>query len=711
MYSYKKQGYRVDDPYTAAEEFGAHVRRERNQYGRECPGQWSHVSNHLGAAAYSENLELRNFYVAPLFEKTAPQLLLHLTVRNDGDDDGGDDDNDAETVFSDTDSVSVFNSFPNNAVRPLILYGSETGNAERVARDLRRRLKLLDPVLKKLNDATDLTALSHWGITHVFCVCSTFAEGDPPRNAEEFFLLDLAPFKLSHLKFCVLALGSSIYPNFCQAGLKLDRKLCSAGLERMCTVARADAASDGAETIANWTSLVQQILLPSSLEEELNEFNEMSLDDPPLTEFNWLYEEDMPITNRNAVLSRCLSNVELLDPVARQSRSVRRITFEHPATGPKYQTGDRLSVRPFNSAESIHRFLKCFEDEIISYGRASTDCPLPKERPNSDFFDWQVQQMFTLDVVSFDERKPADVLFDTPTNLKQVIAEEIDLSLDEKNLPILLQELKSKLDSLFVNLKKDESRKVSRHASFQKFEEFSNPILKESGQTETVGDAVASFPTIAAFLEHFKELFCDKFTAKVLGWSDSEPIIKLAELLTLLPRLQPRFYSIASSSKVSPNEISISVAVLETETKKKVPVKGVCSQFLAGLHGGIDGARITVCPAHFRLPENALSPLIMVAAGTGVAPMIGLLEDRALALNGEDIEPYQIGPVYLFFGCRTDHDFIHEKEIKRHENNGMINLHLALSRSPDCPKTYVQDKILESGMDTCDLLLNPYTHY
>lgn len=60
---------------------------------------------------------------------------------------------------------------------------------------------------------------------------------------------------------------------------------------------------------------------------------------------------------------------------------------------------------------------------------------------------------------------------------------------------------------------------------------------------------------------------------------------------------------------------------------------------------------------------------------------------------------------HLFFGCRTDGERIYRQKIEDWESADAVDLHLALSRSPDRPKQYVQDVIRENGKMLCDLLL------
>jgi len=98
----------------------------------------------------------------------------------------------------------------------------------------------------------------------------------------------------------------------------------------------------------------------------------------------------------------------------------------------------------------------------------------------------------------------------------------------------------------------------------------------------------------------------------------------------------------------------------------------------------------------------------MVGAGTGLLPMMGFLEDKALdKKNGKPV-----GEIHLFFGCRTEKYFIYEDRVRDLEKDGLIKWHLALSRSTKVtPREYVQDKISDLGNEIADLLLRDDTHY
>jgi sulfite reductase alpha subunit-like flavoprotein len=82
-------------------------------------------------------------------------------------------------------------------------------------------------------------------------------------------------------------------------------------------------------------------------------------------------------------------------------------------------------------------------------------------------------------------------------------------------------------------------------------------------------------------------------------------------------------------------------------------------------------------------------------------------QDRAYALKcGEEEKKYEDSSnCHLFFGCRTHGERIYRGKIENWEEDDVLNFHLALSRSPDREKMYVQDMIKEKGETICELLL------
>jgi sulfite reductase (NADPH) flavoprotein alpha-component len=163
------------------------------------------------------------------------------------------------------------------------------------------------------------------------------------------------------------------------------------------------------------------------------------------------------------------------------------------------------------------------------------------------------------------------------------------------------------------------------------------------------------------------------------------------ELVNLLKKLQPRLYSISSSSKAHPGEVHLTIAAVRYESHGR-PRKGVCSTFLADRAADAP-VPVFVQPAHgFKLPADGAVSVIMVGPGTGIAPFRAFLEERR-ATNAP-------GRNWLFFGdqCRAT-DFLYQETLEDWAADGhLARLDLAFSRD-QAEKVYVQQRMLEAGAE------------
>ncbi|MBX9742799.1 MAG: sulfite reductase subunit alpha [Chthoniobacterales bacterium] len=164
------------------------------------------------------------------------------------------------------------------------------------------------------------------------------------------------------------------------------------------------------------------------------------------------------------------------------------------------------------------------------------------------------------------------------------------------------------------------------------------------------------------------------------------------EFVKLLRKLQPRLYSIASSPKVHPQEIHLTVATVQYESLGRQR-KGVCSTFLA--HRVTEEIPVSVfihSAKHFRLPEDHSRDIIMVGPGTGIAPFRAFLHDRrASGASGKH---------WLFFGDqRSETDFLYREELKAFQKEGTLHrLDTAFSRD-QTEKIYVQHRMRENAKE------------
>ncbi len=170
--------------------------------------------------------------------------------------------------------------------------------------------------------------------------------------------------------------------------------------------------------------------------------------------------------------------------------------------------------------------------------------------------------------------------------------------------------------------------------------------------------------------------------------------IPLNHLVALAPHLQPRYYTISSSSSLHPAHVHATVAVTRDEPRPGRVHLGVCSSYLA--NPATTRARIFIRPSSFRLPADPATPIILVGPGTGIAPMRALLQERQHQRVARQLP---VGETLLFFGCRRrDTDFLYEDELMAFSRDGTLSeLQLAFSREK-AQKVYVQHLITQPKM-------------
>ncbi|KUM99845.1 reductase [Streptomyces yokosukanensis] len=172
-------------------------------------------------------------------------------------------------------------------------------------------------------------------------------------------------------------------------------------------------------------------------------------------------------------------------------------------------------------------------------------------------------------------------------------------------------------------------------------------------------------------------------------------------LLDLLTPLRPRHYSISSSPAADPGHVDLMVSVLDAPARSgRGRYRGTGSGHLAALKpGDTVHARVQPCREVFRIDGSA--PVVMVAAGTGLAPFRGAVADRVAARAAGT----RLLPAVLYFGCDApDADFLHAGELRTAEADGAVALRPAFSAAPENGACFVQHRIAAEGDEIWTLL-------
>jgi sulfite reductase (NADPH) flavoprotein alpha-component len=232
--------------------------------------------------------------------------------------------------------------------RLLIAYGSQSGNAETLAKRLGKdassrgfaaRVAGLDSVqpAQILEDANLLVITSTWG------------EGDMPDNAAPFWdkiNQNGSSPKLEGVRFSVLALGDKNYGDtFCLAGRKLDERLAALGAVRVHP--RVDCDVDFDEPAKQWSDGVWTALQngggPGLLVAPAN--------GSAATVLAEVEEESAGYTKKKPFPAPLIANLKLNGE--RSSKDTRHIAFSLAGSGLVYETGDALGVFVQNCPEVV----------------------------------------------------------------------------------------------------------------------------------------------------------------------------------------------------------------------------------------------------------------------------------------------------------------------------------------------------------------------
>jgi sulfite reductase alpha subunit-like flavoprotein len=194
-----------------------------------------------------------------------------------------------------------------------------------------------------------------------------------------------------------------------------------------------------------------------------------------------------------------------------------------------------------------------------------------------------------------------------------------------------------------------------------------------------------------------KRMYAD-ITSEALTYADillrykEEAPVAVEQLVTLIPPIKPRLYSIASSPRfVGPQAVELAIVILQWKTPKGEIRRGTGTNYIQGLREG-DQVACTVTSGTFKFPESPMTPMIMAGLGTGLAPFRAFVQERKwMRDNG-----IATGPMWLFYGCRYKaKDYIFGDELETYAKEGVITeLHPAFSRDTK-QKVYVQNKVKE----------------
>jgi sulfite reductase (NADPH) flavoprotein alpha-component len=230
---------------------------------------------------------------------------------------------------------------PAAATKLQIVYGSESGNAEKLANGSAKDAKKrgFAPVVKNMADITPADLAK---VENLLVIVSTWGDGEPPETATAFYkALMSETVDLAKVKFSVCALGDTSYEKFCQTGKDIDARLETLGARRVLDRRDCDVDYDAAHT--EWLGAALAAFGPSTVAtaQVVESFAEVA---------ESAFNKQNPFS------------AELTERVLLNGKGSRKETWHYEfsleGSGLNYEPGDSLGVFPVNAPDVIEGILK-----------------------------------------------------------------------------------------------------------------------------------------------------------------------------------------------------------------------------------------------------------------------------------------------------------------------------------------------------------------
>ncbi|KAL8743804.1 MAG: hypothetical protein Q9190_003883 [Brigantiaea leucoxantha] len=580
----------------------------------------------------------------------------------------------------------------------VIFYGSQTGTAEdyasRLAKEGSSRFGLKSMVAD-LEDY-DYENLDTFPDDKVaMFVLATYGEGEPTDNAVDFFEFisgedvsfsnggGSADKPLSNMKFVAFGLGNNTYEHYNAMVRKVDSALVKLGAMKISAAGEGD---DGAGTMEE-DFLAWKEPMWKELSEKMN-----------LEEREAVYEPTFGITEKED-MSPDTNEVYLGEPNKNHLEGTSKGPYNshNPYIAPIVESREVFTVKDRNC---LHMEIDVSGSNLnYQTGDHIAVWPTNAGREVDRFLNilgLTQRRHMVIGVKGLDPT--AKVPFPTPTTYDAAIRYHMEIC-----GPVSRQF-------------------VAALAPFAPDEKSKEEMATLGEDKEYFREKVSSqYLNIAQVLERVCET---KWTS-----------VPFSIMIESIQKLQPRYYSISSSSLVQKTKISITAVVEEIRIPGSQPniVKGVTTNYLLALkqkqHGephpdphGLtyaitgprnkyDGVHVPVHVRHsnFKLPSDPSKPIVMVGPGSGVAPFRGFIQERAAqAKAGETV-----GKTILFYGCRKpSEDFLYKDEWDMYKQalGNSFELFTAFSREGS-QKVYVQQRLSEQAALVNDLLQQKANFY
>ncbi|XP_023309317.2 NADPH--cytochrome P450 reductase isoform X1 [Lucilia cuprina] len=555
-------------------------------------------------------------------------------------------------------TVSTTTSADNSFIKKLkasgrslvVFYGSQTGTAEefagRLAKEgIRYRMKgmVADPEECDMEELLQLKDISN--SLAVFCL-ATYGEGDPTDNAMEFYeWITNGDADLTGLNYAVFGLGNKTYEHYNKVAIYVDKRLEELGATRVFELGLGDDDANIEDDFITWKDRFWPTVcdffgIEGGGEEVL--IRQFRLLEQPDVQPDRIYTGEIArlhsMQNQRPPFD---AKNPFLAPVTVNrelhhggGRSCMHIELNIEGSKMRYDAGDHVAMYPINDKDLVDRLGKLCQADLDT--------------------------VFSLINTDTDSSKKHP--FPCPTTYRTALTHYLEITAIPRTH--ILKEL-------------------AEYCTEESDKEFLRNMasITPEGKEKYQSWIQDSCRNIVHILEDIK--------------SCRPPIDHVCELL---PRLQPRYYSISSSSKLYPTNVHITAVLVQYKTPTGRINKGVATTFLKEKQPSDGEVKVPVFirKSQFRLPTKPETPIIMVGPGTGLAPFRGFIQERQYLRD----EGKVVGDTILYFGCRKkSEDFIYKEELEEYVEKGTLTLKTAFSRDQE-KKIYVTHLI----EDDADLL-------
>ncbi|KAM0716261.1 hypothetical protein Q7P37_007706 [Cladosporium fusiforme] len=591
----------------------------------------------------------------------------------------------------------------------LILYGSETGNAQDVAEEVGRLAERLrfDTTVLDLDSVQLRDVLKY---TMVVFALSTTGQGEMPQNARSFWKMLLSgalkPKVLRRLRFTSFGLGDSSYPRYNVSHRMLCGRLTQLGASLFCERGEGNEQHPEGHSAGfrEWivqlkTNILEVFPLPDGVEamgdaEFLEPKWKLALsEDPGVEVLNRQGNASVPDTELKSAQSPVpvptSSSGETLQPSLKSTENEETPSTHLVPVKGSY-SADLVANDRVTSDDHFQdvRLLDIRLDRPYTYSPGAVAVIYPKNFPSDveefiKLMHWEDVADLTINIAP--SRPAVSDRVTTPSPLRH-----LDLSATKVTLRWLLENV---IDIMSIPRRSFFANLAYFAGSSTEDEEYQKERLLELANPELI-DELWDYTTRPK--RTILEVMMD-FTTIQIPWQYA---------LSALPQMRGRQFSIASGGDLrQDSEGRTRVQLLVAIADPPSPIikwrrrYGVCTRYIATLQSG-QKLNVGMQQGYLDVqPSEIEKPVVMVGPGTGLAPMRAMAHQRYLWAKEQNVREAgkRLQDDILFFGCRNkeaDYFFRNEwEEIFRPES---LQEYPAFSRDKQhTGGKYVQHQIAE----------------